>query len=393
QHLFEVDALNRVTKQADGTSSTPPSLGSPRYTWTLDAAGNWDTTNQDTPGSTQSRTANAQNEYTAITSQTVSHDWRGNTAQHGDRKYEYDWDNRLIVVRDGSDVLVSKYAYDALGRLNCRLKHDEQGDPLPYEFLHYAGRGLVLTYTQGGAAQWFMTSPRTGYLVGMWVDGPDEGTDPEFHAALHNSRGDVSALTQNGVVSESYHYSTYGRRTVFNGSGTTAAHDSPLGNVIGLTGQISLGDNSGINCDPESYFSSGTPRAGLWHMNARTYSPSLGRFVQRDPSGFADGANLYAYAGSNPWVYVDPEGLAARATWNATVSTAQTVGSAAKQAAVYTDHRLGQATAWTLGANVGYDDASFVSLAGAAGQGAGRGAVVELDQLTWGQTSLHESAL
>lgn len=39
------------------------------------------------------------------------------------------------------------------------------------------------------------------------------------------------------------------------------------------------------------------------------YSPSLGRWVQQDPTGYVDGMNLYQYVASQPVVAVDPRGL------------------------------------------------------------------------------------
>ena len=47
----------------------------------------------------------------------------------------------------------------------------------------------------------------------------------------------------------------------------------------------------------------------LYYYRARHYSPTLGRWLQRDPLGYADGASLYGYGASNPVRFVDPWGL------------------------------------------------------------------------------------
>ncbi len=47
----------------------------------------------------------------------------------------------------------------------------------------------------------------------------------------------------------------------------------------------------------------------LYSLYARTYSPELGRWLQRDPLGYVDGVNLYEYVASRPTVLVDPLGL------------------------------------------------------------------------------------
>ena len=48
----------------------------------------------------------------------------------------------------------------------------------------------------------------------------------------------------------------------------------------------------------------------LYFMRARYYSPSLGRFLQRDPIGLIGGdVNLYGYTANSPLTRIDPTGL------------------------------------------------------------------------------------
>ncbi|MFO8014091.1 MAG: RHS repeat-associated core domain-containing protein [Phycisphaerae bacterium] len=48
---------------------------------------------------------------------------------------------------------------------------------------------------------------------------------------------------------------------------------------------------------------------GLYHVRHRMYHATLGRWIQRDPIGYAGGPCLYAYVGSQPLSTQDPSGL------------------------------------------------------------------------------------
>jgi RHS repeat-associated protein len=49
--------------------------------------------------------------------------------------------------------------------------------------------------------------------------------------------------------------------------------------------------------------------SGLYTVRFRTYSPTLGRWLERDPAGYVDGLSLYEYVRGGPITAVDPSGL------------------------------------------------------------------------------------
>ena len=53
------------------------------------------------------------------------------------------------------------------------------------------------------------------------------------------------------------------------------------------------------------------PETQLYYVRNRTYNPVLGRWIQRDPIGYAGGINLYGYVDSSPVGSFDPVGMAA----------------------------------------------------------------------------------
>ncbi|WP_160398129.1 SpvB/TcaC N-terminal domain-containing protein [Paenibacillus sp. MMS18-CY102] len=48
---------------------------------------------------------------------------------------------------------------------------------------------------------------------------------------------------------------------------------------------------------------------GMYYYGARYYPPWLGRWINADPAGTADGLNMYAFVSGNPIRFVDPNGM------------------------------------------------------------------------------------
>ena len=128
------------------------------------------------------------------------------------------------------------------------------------------------------------------------------------------SNGNVSGLVDSadGSLDAKYEYGAFGEPLRV--AGTTIADDNPFRystkytDVDGARKRVD-GDAEGVARRAEE---TGAPWAlmrqtGLIYYGFRYYSPSLGRFLNRDPLGELGGSNLYGFVENDPvngWDYL-----------------------------------------------------------------------------------------
>jgi RHS repeat-associated protein len=243
----------------------------------------------------------------------LRYDGEGNLTRKSDGvtvwDYDFDHRNRLVAVRrtineDPAETVV-EYRYDPLDRRIAVIRGGRT------TWTYYEGQQPVADFLDAE------TEPAAIYFHGERID--------ELHAIWRRDEGLFWILSDHlgsvrrvidsaGAEVASFEYDGFGNIL-------SAAGDRP-----DIAGRFAF---TGREWDAET---------GLYFYRARYYDPELGRFISRDPLGFAaDDPNLYRYVFNRPVHLVDPEGLLTAIEY-AALSLASAAGTAT--------------TTFTLGASV-----------------------------------------
>jgi RHS repeat-associated protein len=253
------------------------------YAYTLDGVGNKTRTDLNEPmmpsynAETINYTYTLGNILNTADGATYTHDANGNrtTKTNGTyvTTYTYDSLNRLVQVVKGPQT--TQYIYNGLGqrvgRIDSGIQTNYLIDPngmLPQVLAETDNTGnLIAYYVYDGVGLVAKITPENNYYF--------------YH---YDGLGSTVAITNsNGDVVNTYCYSPEGL------VGVQETIPNPF-QYVGRFGVMAEGN-------------------GLYFMRARYYDPEVGRFINKDPIGYAGGDNLYAYVGNNAVNNVDPSGL------------------------------------------------------------------------------------
>lgn len=248
-----------------------------------------------------SYTSNALNQLTAFTRQSgatgpvavsYTYDANGNretrVAQASSLPPEtttYAWDNENRLIEVDKAGAVHRYEYDYRTRRISREEPPAGGGAAVKTAVVFAGGLSVAEYVGNAATPTveYVRGPDLGGGVGgmLYTLRPEGGTLAAKYSYA-NGRGDVVAqANQGGTVTWTASYEAFGTRKL----------------------------ETGTNADRQRANTKEEDPTGLLNEGFRYRDLETGTWLSRDPAGFVDGPNLYAYVQQNPWTKFDPEGL------------------------------------------------------------------------------------
>ena len=264
--------------QSDGASCRVVPVGG------VYAFDNFQTTAEDL--SATSYTYDAANQLTAMnvdgtTTNFTYDDWgrmAGKTQGAYAAAYTYRFGDKLKAVTSNfpGETASVAYNYDGLGRRRL-----EQLDNTTATWFRWSGWEECGEYA-GTVGSWTIGALQTGYVPGLATFAGSNPAAAEWRYHLTDHLGSVRQLSsQNKAALARYDYAPYGE----------LMRNAGLPLTIGYTGH--LWDSA----------------IGQYYAPFRYYNPQTARWNMRDPLGFVDGPNVYAYVAGNPVNYFDILGL------------------------------------------------------------------------------------
>lgn len=287
---YDYDALTRLTKLTNKTSSNTL-INQYEYAYnSQDLRSSEKITNSTSIDSLNNESTaysyNNLNQLLTTTSpeMTLAYDTKGNmtqgyTPEGSTYSASYDANNRLNLIKNYDKTEIT-YIYGADDFIYYRYDKDQKGKTTPIAYVRNGGLLLGELDANKKFTRQYAWGANLGGGIGGLLNLKQDGQDYSY---LYDGKGNVTALldsSQNVVAEYTY---------------------DPFGNRISKTGTL----DQPIQFSTKPY----DEKTGLSYYGYRFYSPTLGRWLTRDPLGEAGGMNLYGFVRNNPVNYIDPDGL------------------------------------------------------------------------------------
>ncbi len=249
--------------------------------------------------------------------------------------YGVDAADKLLWTNSAADAPPSagqtqpynRFTYDAFGQILTRDRRDAAG---AHHFLNFrwTADGRLADVSEGGTSLFGAAYAADGSRLRVTDGAAGTRTD---NYGLYDAQGATGTLHTPGFAHRKggwdrfYHTDRHGStRYLDHGAAnwepvTAAVRYDAFGNVSASGGtDFTSGTAGGAPSQPTPFLYGGAhgyertaaDGLGLDYLYQRYYDPSIGRFISRDPIGWAGGLNLYGYCENDPVNSVDPLGLA-----------------------------------------------------------------------------------
>jgi RHS repeat-associated protein len=244
------------------------------FKYTLDSLGNRTLASLNQPMNAipsqpdASYTYNVDNRLLTSGSTTFEYDNNGNliTKTLGGNVTNYTWDLNDMLTQLTSGGNTYTYRYDGLGNRVARIENSVEK--------RYVS-GLAETDASGNITAY--------YVYGLGLISKITPSNQSYFYHFDGIGSTVGISDSSGNMVNKYAYDAFGK---------VLAQDEGIPNPFKYVGGFGVMDEGN----------------GLFYMRARYYDPEVGRFINKDPIGFAGGLNLFQYVANNPVNKIDPEG-------------------------------------------------------------------------------------
>jgi RHS repeat-associated protein len=278
-NLFRISSFELRVYQRSSVLDTVAS-STATQALTLDSLGNWDGSSVTGVGTTEARTFNAQNQITNNSgSTTPTYDHDGNVTEDDTGTTYTAW-NQLATTSAG---------------FNWRFSYLPNGPQA--SMLTCCGSTVTISYYSTDWQDLEDVPPSGHESTYVWglenqselVERDDTSASVRLYAQ-HDANMDITALVNtSGSVVERFSYTPSGIATVLSSSWASTT-DSYNWLFRWQGGRYNTTD-------------------GLYTFGYRNYSPTLGTWMQEDPTGYAAGPNVYQAMLGAPIEMTDPYGL------------------------------------------------------------------------------------